>query len=112
MSDAKFIPYRVGAEIPLLGGDGRHVVAWCLPADGSPSFALYERHWDYKRGCKCGGMVQWRDYWPSPGLNRMDHELVGGGPHRPISELTLSPSLLCYTCGSHGFIRDGKWIDA
>jgi hypothetical protein len=26
--------------------------------------------------------------------------------------LTLSPSLLCRTCGSHGFIRGGKWVDA
>lgn len=26
--------------------------------------------------------------------------------------LTLSPSLLCMTCGHHGFIRDGKWIPA
>jgi len=24
--------------------------------------------------------------------------------------LTLSPSLLCRTCGHHGFIRDGKWV--
>ena len=23
--------------------------------------------------------------------------------------LTLSPSLLCRACGSHGFIRNGKW---
>lgn len=23
--------------------------------------------------------------------------------------LTLSPSLLCTTCGHHGFIRSGKW---
>ncbi len=26
--------------------------------------------------------------------------------------LTLSPSLLCRTCGHHGFIRDGKWVPA
>lgn len=26
--------------------------------------------------------------------------------------LTLSPSLLCRTCGDHGFIRDGKWVPA
>jgi hypothetical protein len=23
--------------------------------------------------------------------------------------LTLSPSLLCRSCGNHGFIRNGKW---
>ncbi len=31
-----------------------------------------------------------------------------------ISEepLTLSPSLLCRICGSHGWIRDGVWVAA
>jgi hypothetical protein len=24
--------------------------------------------------------------------------------------LTLSPSLLCMTCGDHGFIRDNRWV--
>lgn len=26
--------------------------------------------------------------------------------------LTLSPSILCRTCGDHGFVRDGKWVRA
>ncbi len=26
--------------------------------------------------------------------------------------LTLSPSVLCTTCGHHGFIREGKWVPA
>lgn len=26
--------------------------------------------------------------------------------------LTLSPSVLCTTCGHHGFIRDGRWVPA
>lgn len=26
--------------------------------------------------------------------------------------LTLSPSLLCTRCGSHGWIRDGAWVAA
>ena len=26
--------------------------------------------------------------------------------------LTLSPSLLCKTCGDHGFINEGKWVQA
>ena len=26
--------------------------------------------------------------------------------------LTLSPSLLCRTCGHHGFIRGGRWVPA
>jgi len=26
--------------------------------------------------------------------------------------LTVSPSILCGSCGTHGFIRDGAWHDA
>jgi hypothetical protein len=26
--------------------------------------------------------------------------------------LTLSPSVLCRTCGNHGYIRDGRWLPA
>ncbi len=26
--------------------------------------------------------------------------------------LTLSPSILCRTCGDHGFVRGGKWVRA
>jgi hypothetical protein len=29
-----------------------------------------------------------------------------------MDPLTLSPSLLCITCGHHGFIRGGKWVPA
>lgn len=40
-------------------------------------------------------------------------------PHLPIPNgwtivskepLTVSPSILCHACKSHGFITDGKWI--
>jgi hypothetical protein len=26
--------------------------------------------------------------------------------------VTLAPSLLCPTCGNHGFVRDGQWVPA
>lgn len=29
-----------------------------------------------------------------------------------MDPLTASPSLLCLTCGDHGFIRDGRWVPA
>jgi hypothetical protein len=29
-----------------------------------------------------------------------------------LEPLTIAPSLLCMTCGAHGFIRDGKWVPA
>lgn len=27
-----------------------------------------------------------------------------------LEPLTLTPSLLCKSCGNHGFVRNGKWI--
>lgn len=29
-----------------------------------------------------------------------------------LEPLTISPSLLCRHCGTHGFIRQGKWVPA
>lgn len=38
---------------------------------------------------------------------------VGDTGHRwrleSLDPLTLSPSLLCRICGTHGFIRSGRW---
>lgn len=29
-----------------------------------------------------------------------------------LDPLTISPSVLCGTCGNHGFIREGRWVPA
>jgi hypothetical protein len=29
-----------------------------------------------------------------------------------VDPLTLEPSVLCHTCGDHGFVRAGKWEPA
>lgn len=31
---------------------------------------------------------------------------------RSFEPLTIEPSVLCRTCGHHGFIRDGRWEPA
>jgi|SRR5579859_5587373 len=39
----------------------------------------------------------------------------GSGAHWQVESwdpLTLSPSLLCLTCGDHGFIKAGRWVPA
>lgn len=48
----------------------------------------------------------------------MSHLLVPGQPTKsPVwnvvkwEPLTLTPSFLCH-CGFHGFIREGKWVNA
>jgi hypothetical protein len=56
-------------------------------------------------GFYCGGYVRW------DGHPKAKHHLVSGGPGDE-EHLTVSPSLLCRTCGNHGFIRDGRWVPA
>jgi hypothetical protein len=62
----------------------------------------------------CG--IQWHhlrpDGTPCVGLDYIPF----GAPHGWVVEsrepLTLSPSLLCRACNTHGFIRGGKWVPA
>lgn len=49
----------------------------------------------------CTGFVAFKVYDPGHGWDVLSME-----------PLTLSPSLLCRLCGSHGFIRDSKWVNA
>lgn len=39
------------------------------------------------------------------------HRLVSGGPDDTM-HLTIGGSLLCPSCGTHGFIENGRWRDA
>ena len=65
---------------------------------------LIEEHVD-KNGHKCSGYVHFRDKPPAENQRRQ-WTVESRDP------LTLSPSILCTTCGHHGFIRDGKWVPA
>jgi hypothetical protein len=66
--------------------------------EGKPA-GITEYHWTGEHWC--AGFVAFRDYSPDHGWDVLSTE-----------PLTLSPSLLCRLCGSHGFIRDGKWVGA
>lgn len=35
-----------------------------------------------------------------------DHQIVSAEP------LTITPSILCRGCGTHGWVRDGRWVSA
>jgi len=65
---------------------------------------IIEEH-DDKDGQRCSGYVRFR--LPINDLSTGSSWVV-----ESEEPLTLSPSVLCRTCGHHGYIRDGKWVPA
>lgn len=95
-----------------LGGGSSFV--WMSNRDGD-TIGLIEHHpataKNAARGHKyCGGYIAWA---PDPGHphTAVRHQLVSGGPGDE-EHLTVTPSLLCQSCGHHGFITNGRWVPA
>jgi hypothetical protein len=77
------------------------------PPSGSVFVGITDNHLR-DDGEWCGGYVRFKNVpealtAPSGVAN---HELVTADP------LTISPSLACRRCPSHGFIREGRWVPA
>lgn len=85
-------------------GEGRSFV-WLVDAYGK-AFGIVEHHPapGGQEGAYCGGYVAWRVPADEGAIPR--HKLITEDP------LHIEPSLLCRTCGHHGWIRDGRWLDA
>ena len=93
-----------------LGSDHSYSwVRWAPDRDLNPQYADMPDDPHYgiqvfhknKAGEECPGFVTFSKLAPPPVW-----ELIS------VEPLTMSPSLLCRTCGDHGFIRDGKWVAA
>lgn len=84
--------------------------AGTLPPDGSVFIGIHEHH-RREDGSWCGGYVQFENV---PEAHFADVKYGTQSRHMLVSEspLTIAPSLACRTCPSHGFVRDGKWVDA
>lgn len=76
-----------------------HYCAFITNQDGFV-IGIIENHPTVSGG-RCEGFVGWDAEYARPGKI---WNLVKENP------LTLSPSIKCTTCGSHGFIREGKWV--
>ena len=85
-------------------GDG-HAIQWIADSVGD-RVGVIEWHRDRRRPefC-CGGFVRFKH--------------IDGKPWwtvRSWDPLTIEPSVLCSLekggCGEHGFIRQGRWVDA
>lgn len=88
-----------------------HIVG--LPRDavvpeGAIFIGIHERH-RQENGAWCGGwagFINVEDPVDDHHSRNSRHELLSADP------LTISPSLQCRSCPSHGFIVNGKWSDA
>ena len=81
--------------------DADHAIQFrTLKGATEPTGALFIHRDKRSPGHWCiGGFV-----WDSP--TEPNWQLVSMEP------LHVEPSILCHSCGDHGFIRDGKWIPA
>jgi hypothetical protein len=73
--------------------------------EDDPKTAINDYH-KKPDGTPCQGFVSfkggaWAKQFPDSGWDVIS-----------LEPLTLSPSLLCRTCGDHGHIRNGKWEKA
>jgi len=83
---------------------GGHVLSRVVDNDGTLT-GFVDDHPDARNPeQRCGGSVPLDgSRWAQPGRS---WQLVSEEP------LTLSPSLLCSACGDHGFVREGRWVQA
>ena len=84
-----------------------------IPTD-SVFIGILERHRRPDDESWCGGWVGFTNV-EDPGRDgKVEPYREVGSKHTLVKEdpLTIAPSLACRTCPSHGFIREGRWIDA
>jgi hypothetical protein len=65
--------------------------------------AIHEWHWSGSD--VCGGFVA----FDTPEARAITTPQAPKWTVESWDPLTLSPSLLCRSCGNHGFIRQGRW---
>lgn len=93
LTDGSLVGYPRDAEIP----------------DGALFVGIHERHRSTKDPARwCGGWLGFAnvaDPVDDHHSRNSKHTLVQADP------LTISPSLGCRSCDSHGFIENGRWRD-
>lgn len=63
--------------------------------------------WDWWEEAEAQGLVE-----PGPVQKRVAPYLSPAHVIEQGEPLTIGGSLLCLSCGLHGFVRDGKWVTA
>lgn len=78
--------------------------------DGEQVVGVHEGHLD-PQGRSCMGWVPFEGTSWAQGFAD-DGVPITTWTVEQLDPLTISPSVLCRTCGNHGFIRDGRWVPA
>jgi hypothetical protein len=70
-----------------------------------PTFRVLEDgvHFEWSHDCRYETGYEFRSVHPLPAGEH-------GWRIERIEPLTVTPSILCGSCGTHGFITDGKWV--
>lgn len=85
---------------------GHGVTAKWLSGAGHDRAGLLEQHPRPDTGAACYGTV----LFDLPGVQEHFGQAVW--QVTSLDPLDISPSVLCRTCGHHGFIRAGRWVPA
>lgn len=89
-----------------------HKLSWIIRgANDDTRIGAIIDHPSLKDGSMCSGGIQWagsewQDANPDKDVSKGRWEL------HSLEPLHVEPSILCMTCGDHGFIREGKWVVA
>lgn len=83
-------------------GHGVEIEYWQSKAHNLRAVNVFHRKPDGSP-CACCAYIKVPDEW----VERPQLWTV-----RQMSPLTLDPSIVCRTCGLHGWIKDGKWHPA
>lgn len=110
-----------GGEAPHLVLDDEHLLRFY---GWHPDRELNPQHAHFPDVERCGALITHRRergegppfcYFGITFDGPVTRELFPAGARWQVESwepLTLSPSLLCLTCGAHGYVRKGRWEPA
>ena len=84
-----------------------HSIAFCTHGPDVIVGAI-ETHPDARNGEPCSGSIAFN-------VPEADAAYPPDRPRWTVEcwdPLTLSPSIACRACGAHGWVREGKWVEA
>lgn len=91
------------ARINIGGGHEIEFVSY----KGAEKVAINDYH-KTSDGKPCQGFIPFRgNAWADQFKDSPDYQ---SWEVHSIEPLTITPSLLCRSCGDHGFITNGKWV--